>query len=165
MNKKTSQSADIVSVHALKFDNQIHRQWQGQLVKIAGALIILQASFEEEIRHPLLGTIAPGTSSTEYYWLDRWYNVFHFEGTGNSLCKYYCNINTPAKFDGRVLSYLDLDIDILVAPDFTSKIVDEDEFALNSSRFNYPTGIRENAARAVQEVIELIEKRHFPFNA
>jgi protein associated with RNAse G/E len=164
MKNRNSQTSSLVTVKALKFDNQIHRQWQGQLVKTADPLIVLEARFEEEIRHPLLGLIAPGTWSTEYYWLDRWYNVFHFAETGTSLCKFYCNINTPANFDGRVLSYIDLDIDILVAHDFTLKVVDEDEFALNSSRFNYPNAIRVSAAQAVKEVIESIEKRHFPFN-
>lgn len=125
---------------------------------------MLDAVFAEEIQHELLGTISSGTVSTEYYWLDRWYNVFRFSDSNQTLQNFYCNINQPPSFDGHVLSYIDLDIDVLVAPDFTYKILDVDDFEENARRYAYPDELQANAHMALAELISLIETRAFPFN-
>jgi uncharacterized protein len=91
--------------------------------------------------------------------------VFRFTGPDQKLKNFYCNVNQPPQFDGRVLSYVDLDIDVLVAPDLTYEILDEDDFAHNSSFYPYPADIQANARRALAELIELIESGSFPFNA
>ena len=125
--------------------------------------MVLDAVFEDEIEHDLLGTISSGTISTEYYWLDRWYNVFRFSDPDRRLKSYYCNVNQPPSFDGRVLSYIDLDIDVLVAPDLTYKILDVDDFEENAQRYAYPEDVQANARRALDELTGLIETRAFPF--
>lgn len=125
---------------------------------------MLDAVFDGDIEHELLGKISSGTISTEYYWLDRWYNVFRFSDSNQTLRNFYCNINQPPSFDGRVLSYIDLDIDVLVAPDFTYKILDVDDFEENVKRYAYPDEVQANARRALAELISLIEARAFPFN-
>jgi uncharacterized protein len=159
-------SAPLITVRACKYDGTEHRRWSARLARHDSSLIELDARFEEEIQHPLLGTISPGTTSIEYYWTDRWYNVFRFlEPAGDRLRNYYCNVNLPPDFDGRVLSYVDLDIDILVAPDLSYKIVDEDEFELNAARFRYSTEIRRRAEEALSQLVALIEARQFPFDA
>ena len=73
-------------------------------------------------------------------------------------------MNTPPDFDGRVLSYIDLDIDVLVEPDLTYKILDVDDFEENAERYNYSDEIQANARRALAELTGLIEKRSFPFD-
>jgi protein associated with RNAse G/E len=125
---------------------------------------VLDARFEEEIRHALLGTVARGTVSVEYYWLDRWYNVFRFHEPTGGLRNYYCNVNVPPTFDGRALSYVDLDIDILVAPDLSYSILDRDEFEVNAALYDYPAHVRERAHQALAELVTLIESRRFPFD-
>ena len=126
--------------------------------------MILDAVFEEEIEHDLLGTIALGTVSTEYYWLDRWYNVFRFSDQSGTLKNFYCNVNQPPSFDGRVLSYIDLDIDVSVAPDLTYKILDLDDFEANAKAYAYPEDVQANAHGALKELTKLIEARAFPFD-
>ena len=59
-----------ISVRACKYDGRVHRSWPAQLRERHGSLIVLDAVFAEEVHHPLLGTIAPGTRSTEYFWTD-----------------------------------------------------------------------------------------------
>jgi uncharacterized protein len=154
----------IVTVHARKFDGRLHREWQASLVRQEGSLVVVEGVFEEEIRHAQLGTIAAGTLSAEYYWTDRWYSIFRFREPAGALRNYYCNINQPVKFDGRLLTFTDLDIDVLVAPDFSYRILDEDEFALNAAAYGYPDFVRESARRALAELIERIERRAHPFD-
>jgi uncharacterized protein len=129
-----------------------------------GSLLILDAQFDQDIEHELLGTISSGTLSTEYYWLDRWYNIFRFSEPNRKLRNFYCNINSPPIFDGRVLSYVDLDIDVLVNPDFSYQVLDLDDFEQNAKLFGYPAEVQSRARRAVDELIDLIGARSFPFS-
>ena len=156
-------AADTIIVSVLKYDGSEHRRWPARIAKTEDTLLVLDAVFDEEIEHDLLGTIASGTISTEYYWLDRWYNVFRFSDPDRTLKNFYCNVNTPPQFDGRVLSYIDLDIDVLVAPDLTYKILDVDDFEENARRYGYPEKIQANARRALSQLTGLIEARSFPF--
>jgi uncharacterized protein len=152
-SSRRSEGEEIV-VRVLKFDGRERRRWRARLAEQAGPLIILDAVFDEEIEHDLLGTIALGTISKEYYWLDRWYNVFRFGD------RFYCNVIKPPSFDGSTLTYIDLDIDVLVESDFSYKILDLEDF----ENYSYPTELKEKARHALDELLGLIEARAFPFN-
>jgi uncharacterized protein len=164
MGSTVSDAFEVITVRACKYDGTEHRRWAARVTRREGSLLVLDATFEEEIRHPLLGTILAGTRSVEYYWLDRWYNVFRFHEPTGELRSYYCNINVPPVFDGRVLSYVDLDVDIMVTPALAYSILDEDEFEVNAGRYRYPPEVRRRAAQALAELLALIESRRFPFN-
>lgn len=153
-----------ITVRATKYDGSNPRNWCAQLLRQQDSLLVLDAEFEHEVQHELLGTINRGTQSLEYYWLDRWYNVFRFAEASGKLRNYYCNVSVPPVFDGQLLSYIDLDIDILVEPDFSYEILDTEHFEQNANRFGYPAGVREEALHAVDKLIVLVETRSFPFN-
>jgi len=158
-----SQNGKSILVRAYKYDGVLHRTWHAQLVRLEGPLVVLDARFPDEIVHDLLGTIASGTRSLEYYWLDRWYNVFRFAQPDGSLRNYYCNVNVPASFDGETLSYVDLDLDILVDPDFSYRVLDVEDFERNAKRFGYTEEVRANAHQALEELVKMIAGRAFPF--
>ena len=153
-----------ITVRTYKYDGSAHRHWRARVSKEEDSLLVLDAVFEKEIRHPLLGTLARETRSLEYYWLDRWYNVFRFVQPTGELRNFYCNVNVPPVLQNDVLSYIDLDMDVLVAPDFSYSILDEDEFAANAARFNYPLEVLKRSQSALTELISLIEERAFPFS-
>ena len=153
----------MITVRACKYDGSEHRRWAAKVLKQEGSLLVLDASFPEDIVHDLLGTISSGTRSIEYYWLDRWYNIFRFSQPNGELRSYYCNVNVPPEFDGQTLKYVDLDIDILVEPDLTYRVVDLKDFELNAQRYDYSAQVQTNAAHALTELIDLIEARAFPF--
>jgi protein associated with RNAse G/E len=134
------------------------------LLRQEGALLVLDAKFPDEVVHDLLGTIAAGTHSLEYYWLDRWYNVFRFAQPNGDLRNYYCNVNVPPTFDGEILSYVDLDLDILVAPDFSYRILDLEDFETNANKYQYPSELQTRARQAIDELVIMIKTRQFPFS-
>ena len=144
---------DQVLVRVLKFDGTERRRWHGRVAKHDGPLIVIDAVFDEEIQHDFLGTIASGTVSKEYYWLDRWYNVFRFNE------RFYCNITQPPRFENGVLTYVDLDIDVLVEKDLSYRILDEEDFEASC----YPAEIEKSARQAVADLTEQIKSRSFPF--
>lgn len=153
-----------VEVRAFKYDGTLHRTWDAELIRLEGSLVVLDAKFPDEIVHELLGTIASGTHSLEYYWLDRWYNVFRFAEPDGKLRNYYCNVNVPAQFDGETLSYVDLDLDILVDPDFSYRVLDVADFEQNAELFGYTEDVMANARQALAELVNMIETRAFPFD-
>lgn len=154
-----------VEVQAFKYDGKLHRTWSAELISREDSLVVLDAKFSEEIVHELLGTIASGTHSLEYYWLDRWYNIFRFAQPDGSLRNYYCNVNVPAKFDGETLSYVDLDLDILVNPDFSYLVLDREDFETNARVYGYTDEVKANAQQALAELVSMIETRAFPFDS
>ena len=152
-----------VTVRVLKYDGAEYRRWPARLARREGSLIVLEAAFEFAVQHHLLGDIQHGTRTIEYYWLDRWYNVFRFLRTDDSTRLYYCNVNMPPQFEDDVLTYIDLDIDILVQPDFSYQVLDQEEFAANAARYGYSEQTKRQAEAAVAELIKMIEARQFPF--
>jgi len=154
-----------VEVRVYKYNGLLHRTWPAELLRQEGSLIVLDAKFTDEVIHDLLGTIASGTHSLEYYWLDRWYNVFRFAEPDGTLRNYYCNVNVLPTFDGETLSYVDLDLDILVEPDLSYRILDVEDFERNAEDYGYSVEVRANARRAVDELVRMIETRAFPFNS
>lgn len=159
-----SQTGKSILVRALKYDGSVHRSWPAQVLSQDASLVVLDAKFPVEIVHELLGTIASGTHSLEYYWLDRWYNVFRFAQPDGKLRNYYCNVNVPAKFDGETLSYVDLDLDILVDPDFSYRVLDVEDFERNARLYGYTEDVKANARQALTELVSMIETRAFPFS-
>jgi protein associated with RNAse G/E len=158
------QAREKITVHSCKYDGRIQRKWQAQLARREDSLIVLDGVFAEEIHHPILGIIAEGTLSTEYFWTDRWYGIFCFCLSSGQLRNYYCNINTPVLLEEGILTFIDLDIDVLVNPDFSFQILDEEEFEEHARLYNYPKRFRTRAQEAMHEIISLIQNREFPFS-
>lgn len=154
-----------ITINSRKFDGSVRRSWRCDLTGRDGPLLVFLGVFDSEVNHSDLGIIRPGTVSYEYYWLDRWYNVFRFHEPGGELRNHYCNINMPPVFQDGVLDYVDLDIDVLVWPDGGYKILDMEEFEENSNKFKYPKDVTDAAETALNELLQLIETKEFPFNS
>lgn len=154
---------DSITVRVLKYNGAEHRRWNAFVAERDDSLIILNAEFDADVQHDLLGDIKRGTRTVEYYWLDRWYNIFRFLTGDGSTRLFYCNINTPPALEGDILTYIDLDIDIVVQPDLSYRVLDLEEFAVNAERFGYSEEERNQAQAAVGELISMITDRQFPF--
>ena len=152
-----------ITVRVLKHDGSDYRRWNAHLRRRDHSLIVLDAAFDVDVSHQALGEISKGTRTVEYYWLDRWYNVFEFLEPDGRTRLWYCNINLPPNFDGDVLTYVDLDLDILVQPDYSYRVMDMEEFEEHAKRYGYSDEEMRSAHAAVAELISLIERRQFPF--
>ena len=158
-----TETAEIV-VRSCKHDGRVHRSWPARVARREKSLIVLDAFFAYEVRHSLIGIIEAGTRSTEFFWTDRWYSVFRFQEPDGRLLKFYCNVNTPPTFEHGLLTFVDLDVDLLVEPDFSYEILDEDEFERHAELYQYPTAYHSKVREALDELRHLIENRQFPFN-
>lgn len=153
-----------VTINSLKFDRNIARSWKCDLLRTEGPLMEFLGVFEFEVNHPHLGTIGPGTLSYEYYWLDRWYNVFRFHEPDGTFRNYYCNVNMPPTFSNGVLEYVDLDIDLVVWKDWSQDLLDRDEFEANAKHYGHADEVFQQVRNSLSELKRLIARREFPFD-
>jgi predicted RNA-binding protein associated with RNAse of E/G family len=105
-------------------------RYSGQLIRRTETSLVLEAIFDMEERefHGLI--FRRGDRFVETHYSDRWYNVLavHDVDTGN-LKGWYCNISRPAIINGATLSAEDLALDLVVLPNGSQFVLDEDEFA------------------------------------
>jgi len=153
---------DQVTINSHKYDGSIRRSWTCRLLEQDDESLVFVGKFDLDVSHPDLGEIERGTISYEYYWLGRWYNIFCFYEPDGTFRNYYCNINMPPVFEDGVLDYVDLDIDVVVWPDGTFRVLDEDEFDANAVKFNYSETVRQSAADALTNILEMISERKLP---
>jgi hypothetical protein len=106
-------------------------RYSGVLTRRDGAALHIEAPFNV-MDTPFMGTVLKhGDRFVETWYTDRWYNIFEIhDRDDNSLKGWYCNIGRPAVMEADdVISYVDLGLDLWVAPDGTQTVLDEDEFA------------------------------------
>lgn len=160
--KNFSPPRTVVAINSRKYDGTLARTWTAELIRQEGPELVFIGIFAEAVEHAELGAIKQGTISYEYYWLDRWYNVFAFFEPDGQFRNHYCNVNMPPAFNGQSLDYVDLDLDVVAWPDGSCVTLDEDEFAANAARFGYPDHVRSAAASAMGEILALVDERRLP---
>ena len=155
-------SGGEVTIMSKSYDGQTKRSWACRLIEQNGPQLLFVGEFDRDVEHPDLGLIKAGTVSYEYYWTDRWYNIFRFHEPTGELRNFYCNVNMPPTFADGLLEYVDLDLDLLVMPDLRYKILDREEFELNAARFNYPESVRWGAESALSELVGIVTSGGLP---
>ncbi len=136
-------------------------RYEGQTIQRGESHVCLRAVFEFDDVGFGCVTFRRGDVFTEWFYSDRWYNVFRIEdGASMALKGWYCNITRPACIADGVVSADDLALDLFVAPDGTAELLDEDEFAALEL-----TAADEAAAlQAVAEVLEAVAAGASPFD-
>ncbi len=155
---------NFITINSRKFDGEIHRSWKAELIDETDELYIFVGVFDLEVKHSKLGVIRRNTLSYEFYWKNKWFNIFRFHEPEGNLRNFYCNINQPPELKNRILDYIDLDIDVLVWQDFSFEILDTDEFEENILKYKYSERLQKKVHKSLAEIIELIENKNFPFD-
>src|SRR5262245_41454557 len=171
----------LIRVLATEFDGAFHWGHPARLVEERDGLWITETSAGLEVE-TTRGLWKDPWDTRGFYWIDRWYNVIRLEEPGKGLSGYYCNVATPAGFDGEILRYCDLQLDVRVfAPDgarpfgpgaeavrirgesadglLRYEVWDEDEFEAARLKYGYPEEIVRAAWDSVAELRRLIEGR------
>ena len=100
----------------------------------------------------------------EIFFTDRWYNVMHiFEHTRHQDAM-YINLCLPAKIEGNVLIWVDMDLDLKVGLDGNIELLDEEEFELNSNKWKYPEEVKTRMLEEAFSLPAMIQEGLYPFN-
>jgi len=96
---------------------------------------------------------------------EKYYSVIHFwNHDSNEFGCYYVNFQVPFKRSHCGVDTLDLDLDLIINPDFSIEWKDEDDYqkAIAHGAI-FPEWIR-GIEDAKQEIFDRIEKRQYPFD-
>lgn len=104
-------------------------RYTGALVAQGTNYACLRAPFMLSDRDLGYVTLCQGDVFTEWFYTDRWYNVFRIEDrTTQALKGWYCNFTRPAQITAGVIAADDLALDLFVYPDGRTLLLDEAEF-------------------------------------
>lgn len=120
----------MITVHKLNHLGQEKVKYSGEVLELTGHQIILEAHFALPDKDAGYVVFANGDRFIEYFYSDRWYNIFMmFSGATGVLKGWYCNITRPAKLTPTDIWADDLALDVFVQPTGEQLVLDEDEFA------------------------------------
>jgi uncharacterized protein len=105
-------------------------EYPGEVVERTGRMICLRAYWERPALELGYVTFETGDRFTEWFFSDRWYNIFEVRAARTLRLKgWYCNVATPAHIQEKQVESRDLLLDLWVAPDGICLVLDEEEFA------------------------------------
>lgn len=105
-------------------------------------------------------TFETGDHFIEWFFTDRWYNIFEVHAQDGMLKGWYCNVGDPATISADTIAYRDLLLDLWVAPDGATSVLDEDEFAADTV---LDEQTRHRARAALDDLLRLVDERAGPF--
>lgn len=152
----------MITVNSRRFDGTIRKSWRCELLEQRDSLLVAVGEFDVDVYHSDLGHIKKGTLSYEYYWLDRWYNVFRFHEPSGEFRNFYGNVSTPARFENGILDYVDLDIDLMIDANSKITVLDREDYEQSIAIFGYSTEVQANVESALNELLEVFEKKEMP---
>ena len=108
---------------------EVTYEYEGILLSRNDHTIVLEAFFDRPDMPFMDVVFMTGDRFVEYYYTDRWYNIFVIYDRDDGKIKgWYCNIGKPAVFEDGVVSYIDLALDLWVSLSREQTVLDEDEF-------------------------------------
>jgi protein associated with RNAse G/E len=139
---------------------EVTYEYEGVLLSQDENSVILEALFDRADMPFMDVVFKRGDRFVEYYYSDRWYNVFAIHDRENGQIKgWYCNIGQPAVIDDGIVSYVDLALDLWVSVDGKQTVLDEDEFEELKLNEELKTG----ALNGLDELKSLFKSKNPPF--
>ena len=92
----------------------------------------------------------------QFFWPERWYMLSAFYDD-RTLIHTYATVTRPATIEADRLSYTDLDLSILVKPDFSYDVLTQAEFDQAAEMLNYNEETRIGALMALRTLTSSIQ--------
>ena len=138
--------------------------YPGYVIERGTNFVCIEAIFTSRDRVEIGGllTLSKGDRMLEWFYADRWYNIFQVHvGKSEVIKGWYCNITRPATITENTVAADDLALDLIVTPSGMTTVLDEDEFdALDLSPAEHAS-----AMAAVHALRDLVINRQSPFAA
>jgi len=130
-------------------------RYTGKVLERTTDAIVLEAFFTRNDMPLGYVTLRHGDRMVEYFYADRWYNIFQIHDVDDNHVKgWYCNFTRPAHLADGVVAADDLELDLFVYPDGRILVLDEEEFdalSLSADESGQVRGALETLRRMVQE--------------
>jgi len=139
---------------------EVTYEYEGVVLSRAEHSIVLEALFDRADMPFMNVVFKTGDRFVEYYYSDRWYNIFAIHDREDGQIKgWYCNIGQPAAIDDGMVSYVDLALDLWVSVDGKQTVLDEDEF----EELKLSEELKTGALNGLDELKGLFKSKNPPF--
>lgn len=159
---KNFKIGDNYLVHCYKHDGNIHVSYDtSMLLDVKKDYIILGNNRTKvtEADGRIWYTKEP---AIVYYYKKRWFNIIaQFKENG---IYYYCNMASPTIIEGKVIKYIDYDLDLRCFPDGEYKILDESEYEYHKNKMCYPKEVDMILKNELDSLIKLYKNKKGPFD-
>jgi uncharacterized protein len=137
-------------------------RYTGEVISRSQHEVVVQASWTMKERDLGYTRFEPGDRFIEFYYTDRWFNIFDIAQKDGPRKGWYCNITEPARVMDNSIEQVDLFLDVWVDLIGKTLILDEDEFAAATM---LSTTQRLRAQQGLQTLLDMIEKRQEVFSS
>jgi len=136
-------------------------RYQGEVIEWSPTRVVIQAAWSNPPKDLGYTRFEAGDSFTEYYYSDRWFNIFDILGSDEHRKGWYCNIAQPAVIFDDHIEQVDLFLDVWVNPQGKPLLLDEDEFAAATTLSEEQ---RSGASAGLQTLLQLLASRSEAFS-
>ena len=158
-------SQTTVTVRKRKFDNTIKSEWEGEIMPVhfPDWLFVLHHP-ERHLKFSQEGVVRSKRFFLHGFNLNQPLTVLFEYSTKGEFREAKCDAALPATRKGNLIEFTDLDLDLIVKPDFSFYQRDEDQFAKNRKKMKYSKTVVAQARRGMMMAEVLVKTRRFPFN-
>jgi protein associated with RNAse G/E len=150
-----------VHVRKLKPSGALDYAWHGTVLRCDASGIVLRAEFNVDLVEREWATLRRGDVFVEFYYFDRWYNVFQISAPDGTLKGWYGNVGLPARLRAEAgeLDYIDLALDVWAHPSGDYVVLDQEEF---DELIRQHADLADGAQQGRQMLLELAESGRLP---
>jgi protein associated with RNAse G/E len=156
-------------IKSFKHDGHLHRMWlenwlvpeqhlapehrdESMLILINSQTKIVEADGKEWVSR------IPGIS---FFIPKQWFNVVALlEENG---VRYYCNVASPPYLNGRVITYIDYDLDVIRQTGGQVHVVDQEEYERHKISYHYSDVVDGKVKAGLARLLERIHEGKAPF--
>jgi protein associated with RNAse G/E len=135
-------------------------RYEGKIIRRTADDIVIEAYWTLPARDLGYTRFEPGDRFIEYYSAKRWFNIFDIASSDGTRKGWYCNIAEPARIDDDQIKQIDLILDVWITPQGETLMLDEDEFAAETTLSQKQ---RTEARMGMQALLALLAARAEPF--
>lgn len=150
-----------LEIHCYKHDGKLHQVCNEATVLWNDEEKIIVANNKVKLTESDGRSYRAKEPAILFFYKKNWFNII------GQLKKcglfYYCNIATPYILDGKIIKYIDYDLDLRVFPDRSYKILDRNEYKYHKKIMKYPKEIELIIENELNNLIRKVERYEEPF--
>ena len=152
---------DKLEIHCYKHDGKLHQLCDEGIVLAIDDDQIVVANNKAKLTEADGRSYHAKEPAILFFYKKHWFNII------GQLKKfglfYYCNIATPYIVDGKIIKYIDYDLDLRVFPDGGFKILDYNEYNYHKKIMPYSKEIQMTIKSELSTLNEMKKNNEGPF--
>lgn len=149
------------TIHCYKHDGKIHRTWDEATIIEVNDEVLVCGNFKTSVTESDGRTHKTNEPAVMFFYKKRWFNIIG-QLKEHGLF-YYCNIATPYLIDGKVIKYIDYDLDLRVFPDGGFRVLDRNEYNYHKKIMGYSPELDKILKSELTKLIDMKKNNEGPF--